>query len=228
MSSLKRFNFILHDAENILFNALLQITKGHEKTIKVFDSVKNAQCRKFPFHNWENVLLCVKFINEVVTCSHMRDQAMVAIMFKDLSFSPFYHLSKRDSANACHHMLSHVLEVPSAVADQIKRSILMAEPPKLRQKKLTELDKIVMDTSFIRLASSWDMFLEIAELVLRESGLPKTEWAFWVRANYFRKYFPMTLSRNPAPIYLSSYAHPYEAAARANMKAFVSSCKVKA
>jgi hypothetical protein len=156
----------------------------------------------------------------------MRDQAMVAIMFKDLSFSPFYPLCKRDAANACLHILTTTLEVTFAVADQIKHAILMVETPKLRQKKLTELDKIVMDTSFIRLASTWDMFLEIAELVLHESGLPKTEWAFYVRASYLRRHFPMTLSRNPAPIFLSSYAQPYEAAARANIKAFVAACTV--
>ncbi len=226
MSSFKKvFNIILHDAEKLALEALMRIAKDHPKTKMVFDSVKNAQCRKLHFHNWENVLLGVKFVHEAVTCPHMRDTAIVAILFKDYSFNPFSPVHKLHSAHLCFDLLSEVLLISKGISEDIKRAILRVEPPKLRSKKLSDLDKIVMDVSFIRLASTSGVFWDITKLLLKEKGLPETPKSFNIRARYFTQNFPMTLSQNPLPIFLSESAQPYQDMARVNIKAFLRACK---
>lgn len=226
MSSFKKvFNIILHDAEKLALEALMRIAKDHPKTKMVFDSVKNAQCRKLHFHNWENVLLGVKFVHEAVTCPNMRDTAIVAILFKDYSFNPFSPAHKFHSAHLCFDLLSEVLSISKGISEDIKRAILRVEPPKLRSKKLSDLDKIVMDVSFIRLASTSGVFWDITKLLLREKSLPETQKSFEIRARYFRQNFPATLSLNTLPIFVSGFAEPYEDMARANIKGFLAACK---
>jgi hypothetical protein len=226
MSSLKKvFDIFLHDAEKLALESLMRITSDHAKTKMVFDTLKNAQCRKFAFHNWENVLLCVKFIHEVVACPHMRDKAIVATLFKDYAFNPFSSAYKLHSAHLCFDLLFEVLSVNKGLAEEIKHSILKVEPPKERSKKLTDLDKAVIDVSFIRLASAPRVFWDITKLLLKEKGLPENQKSFDTRARWFRQNFPLTLSRSPVPIFLSPFAEPYEAMARVNVKGFLLACK---
>lgn len=226
MSSLKKiFDIFLHDAEKLALEALTRIASDHSKTKMVFETLKSAQCRKFAFHNWENVLLCVKFIHEVVACPHMRDKAIVATLFKDYAFNPFSSTYKLHSAHLCFDLLFEVLSVNKGLAGEIKHAILKVEPPKERSKKLTDLDKVVIDVSFIRLASAPGVFWDITKLLLREKGLPENQESFDIRARWFRQNFPMTLSRSPVPIFLSDFAHPYEDTARANVKGFLLACK---
>lgn len=219
------FDFLLHDAERSALEALNSLTKEHPMTWAVFNFLKSFQCRKLTFHNWENVLLCVKFIDHAVTCPHKREHAIVATIFKDCHFNPFSNLWKISSANFCFDNLFNILGVSKGVAEEIRSSILKINTPKLRQSKMTELEKLVTDVNFIRLASKWEAFLDISKMVLAEKGYRENTESLLVRGKYFRLNFPMTLSRNPTPIFLSSYAHPYEAAARENIKAFLLGCK---
>ncbi len=225
MSSLIRFNFILHDAERLLLKALLKISKDDPRTKGVFDSLKNAQSRENYFHNWENILLCIKFIDESVKCPIMREMAMVATMFKDSAFSPFVRSSKVWSADNAFYILKNILGVSDAVAKEIRHSIHRIDPPSSRHGKYSELDKLVMDLNFVRLASKWEVFLEISKAVLSESGYPRTAESLLIRGRYFRQNFPMTKDGKKLPIFLSAYTLQYEAAARKNIDDFLQKCK---
>lgn len=160
----------------VIFEAFV---KGHPSAQKIFHTLRTAQQRAFPVHNWEEVLKSVAFVHE---CEDLSEEskiaATVALLFKDIIYLNNLSDSTALSAKYAQEVLINlgifssnpqkVFEIRNAIKNSSDESI----------HPISELDKLIADAQIIAIAATRYSFDTLMGNLAIENGFPENALSF--------------------------------------------------